>query len=146
LNVISIALPPLRAREGDVSLLLNYYVKKITRKIGKTIQTIDPDVIRTFERYHWPGNIRELANAVEYAVNIMQDEKLNKINLPSYLRNIKPEKQRAAADRIIPLSALEKDAIKKALQFYNGNMTKTSQALGIGRNTLYAKIKKYGLR
>jgi transcriptional regulator of acetoin/glycerol metabolism len=145
LNVISIALPPLRAREGDIDLLANYFVKKISRKIGKNINAINPDVTRTFERYHWPGNIRELANAIEYAVNISPDEHLNKENLPPYLRNIRPEKPRSAAERIMTLSALEKDAIKKALLFYNGNMTKTSKALGIGRNTLYAKMKKYNI-
>jgi sigma-54 dependent transcriptional regulator, acetoin dehydrogenase operon transcriptional activator AcoR len=143
LNVISIALPPLRAREGDIDLLVKYFMRKISRKIGKNINAIDADVLRTFESYHWPGNIRELANAVEYAVNISQDENLTQKNLPTYLRNIGPEKPRSARDRIMPLSALEKDAIKKALRFYDGNMTKASKALGIGRNTLYAKIKKY---
>ena len=146
LNVISIALPPLRAREGDVDLLLKYFVKRIARKIGKNITAIDPDVTRTFERYDWPGNIRELANAVEYAVNISQDENLNTKNLPPYLQKIDRQKPRSAPERIRTLSALEKDAIKKALLFYNGNMTKTSKALGIGRNTLYTKIKKYNIR
>jgi transcriptional regulator of acetoin/glycerol metabolism len=143
LNVISLALPPLRAREGDIDLLATYFVKKISRKMGKHIDAIAPEVIQTFERYHWPGNIRELANAVEYAVNISQDENLNTTNLPPYLRKLKPENKRCAADPIMPLSALEKDAIKKALLFYDGNMTKTSKALGIGRNTLYAKIRKH---
>jgi transcriptional regulator of acetoin/glycerol metabolism len=146
LNVISIALPPLRAREGDIDLLANYFVKKISRKMGRNIDAIDPDVIRTFEGYHWPGNIRELANAVEYAVNISRDETLNKKNLPRYLREIRPEKPRSAADPIMPLSALEKAAIKKALLFYDGNMTKAAKALGIGRNTLYDKIRKYKIR
>jgi len=145
LNVISIALPPLRTREGDIEMLVKYFVKKISCKIGKNINTIDPDAIRTFETYNWPGNIRELANAVEYAVNVSQDENLNKKNLPIYLRECRPEKPRSATDRIMPLSALEKDAIKKALLLYNGNMTKTSKALGIGRNTLYAKMKKYNI-
>jgi transcriptional regulator with PAS, ATPase and Fis domain len=145
LNVISIALPPLRAREGDVELLVKYFVKKISRKIGKNIDAIDPDVIRTFERYQWPGNIRELANAVEYAVNISQDENLINKNLPAYLRELSPGKPRCAADPIMPLSALEKEAIKKALRFFSGNMTKAANALGIGRNTLYAKIKKYDI-
>lgn len=145
LNVISIALPPLRARQGDIDLLVKHLVKKISRKFGKNINAIDPDVIRTFESYHWPGNIRELANAIEYAVNISQDEQLNKKSLPAYLRGTRPEKPCSATDQIMPLSALETNAIKKALLFYNGNMTKTSKALGIGRNTLYAKIKKYNI-
>ena len=125
--------------------MVKYFVKKISRKIGKTINSIDPNVIRNFERYNWPGNIRELANAIEYAVNISQDRKLSKNNIPIYLSKIRPEKQSCATDRIMPLSAIEKDAIKKALLFYNGNITKTSKALGIGRNTLYDKIKKHNI-
>lgn len=77
-----------------------------------------------------------------YAVNITQGKKLTPKNLPTYLKKIRTEKPHSVTDRIMPLSALEKDAIKKALLYYNGNMTKTSKALGIGRNTLYAKIKK----
>lgn len=146
LNVISIALPPLRAREGDIDLLVNYFVKKISRKVGKNINAVDPDVIRMFEKYNWPGNIRELANAVEYAVNISQDETLNTKNLPAYLRNIRSDKPRSATDPIMPLSTLERDAIQKALLYYDGNMTKVAKALGIGRNTLYDKIKKYNIR
>jgi sigma-54 dependent transcriptional regulator, acetoin dehydrogenase operon transcriptional activator AcoR len=145
LNVISIALPPLRAREGDIDLLVNYFVKKISRKVGKNIHAVDPDVIRMFEKYNWPGNIRELANAVEYAVNIAPDEEILVKHLPTYLRKNQFEKPRPGADGIMTLSALEKDAIEKTLLFYSGNITKASKALGIGRNTLYEKIKKYGL-
>ena len=71
LNLISIAHPPLRAREGDIRLLANYYVEKISRKMGKDTSKIDPDVLRRFECYHWPGNVRELANAVEHVVNLL---------------------------------------------------------------------------
>ena len=147
LNVISIALPPLRAREGDISLLANYYVEKISRKMGKETKKIDPDVLRRFESHSWPGNVRELANAVEHAVNISSTEELLVKHLPTYFRKIGFEEPqpRSGADRIMSLSALEKDAIKKAVQFYNGNITKTSKALGIGRNTLYEKMKKYGI-
>jgi transcriptional regulator with PAS, ATPase and Fis domain len=147
LNVISIALPPLRAREGDIGLLANYFVERISRELGKVTNKIDPDVLRRFESYHWPGNVRELANAVEHAVNVSSTEELLVEHLPIFFRKIGFEEPqpRSGEDRIMSLSALEKDAIKKAVRFYNGNITKTSKALGIGRNTLYEKMKKYGI-
>jgi transcriptional regulator with PAS, ATPase and Fis domain len=122
-------------------------VEKISRKIDKEIKKIDPDVLRRFESYHWPGNVRELANAVEHAVNISSTEELLVEHLPIYFRKLGVEEpqQRSGADRIMSLSALEKEAIKKAVQFNNGNITKASKALGIGRNTLYEKMKKYGI-
>lgn len=145
LNVISITLPPLRAREGDIRLLVQYWVENISRKLGLGIKKMTPDVLCKLENYHWPGNVRELVNAVEHAVNISPNERILVKHLPAYLRKNEFEKPRLGADRIMTLSALEKDAIKRSLLFYNGNITKTSKALGIGRNTLYDKMKKYGI-
>jgi transcriptional regulator of acetoin/glycerol metabolism len=89
--------------------------------------------------------VRELVNAVEYAVNISPDEEILIRHLPAYLRKNKFEKPQPGADGIMTLKALEKDAIKKTLLFYNGNITKTTKALGIGSNTLYDKMKKYSI-
>ena len=74
LNVINIALPSLKAREGDVRLLMEYWVDKISRRMGKEIKRIAPDVLGRFEDYHWPGNVRELVNAVEHTVNYTTGE------------------------------------------------------------------------
>jgi transcriptional regulator with PAS, ATPase and Fis domain len=143
LNVISIALPPLRARQGDIHILTDYFVDKMSRKVGKEIKEIDPDVLNRFENYFWPGNVRELVNAVEHAVNVSRGERLLVKHLPASLRKKEFERPHPGADRIMTLKSLEKDAIKEALLFYNGNITKASKALGIGRNTLYEKIKKH---
>jgi len=145
LNVISITLPPLRAREGDIRLLVQYWAENISRKLDLDIKRMAPDLLSRLENYHWPGNVRELVNAVEHAVNISPNEEILVKHLPAYLRKKHFEKPRPGAGRIMTLSVLEKDAIKKALLFYNGNITKASKALGIGRNTLYDKMKKYGL-
>ncbi len=145
LNVINIALPSLKAREGDVRLLLAYWVDKLSRRMGKKITKIAPEVLNRFEDYHWPGNIRELVNAVEHAVNYATDETLAVKHLPAYLKKKKFEKPCTGADSIMTLSALEKNAIEKTLLFYNGNITKASKVLGIGRNTLYDKMRKYGI-
>ncbi len=145
LNVIGITLPSLKARDGDIGLLAHYWVDKISRKVGLDIKKMAPDVLSRLENYHWPGNVRELVNAIEHAVNISPNDEILTKHLPAYLRKKHFEKPRPVADRIMTLSALEKDAINNAVRFYNGNITKTSKALGIGRNTLYEKMKKYGI-
>ncbi|WP_373498262.1 sigma-54-dependent Fis family transcriptional regulator [Desulfococcus sp.] len=145
LNVISLALPPLRAREGDVRLLAQYWVEKISQKMGLDQKKVTPDVLGRFEKYHWPGNIRELVNAIEHAVNMSGGEDISVRHLPRGLRSIDAETPRPGADDIMTLSVMEKAAVKKALLFYDGNITRASKALGIGRNTFYEKMKKYGI-
>ena len=86
LNVITIILPPLRERKGDITLLTNYFVDKISRKVGKHVESIEPEVFATLEAYHWPGNVRELANALEYAINLLQGGELQLAHLPPYLK------------------------------------------------------------
>ena len=146
LNVISITLPSLKIREGDIHLLTQYWVDKISRKVGREIKQITPDALSRLENYPWPGNVRELVNAVEHAVNFTTGETLAVKHLPAYLRKEQLKSPRPSEDKIMTLSALEKDAIEKTLLFYGGNITKASKALGIGRNTLYDKMKKYGVK
>lgn len=108
LNVIAIALPPLRAREGDICLLANYFMEKISRKIGKKTEKFDLDVLRRLETYHWPGNIRELVNAIEHAVNVSPNEEILIKHLPAYLRKSEfpSKKTRPGEDSIVSLAAL----------------------------------------
>ena len=146
LNVIAIALPPLRAREEDIRLLAEYYIDKISRKVGKCIESIDPDIWHRFDNYRWPGNVRELVNAVEHAVNFSPDKEILVEHLPPYLKEGNIKETRTEDHSIMSLAEVEKEAIVKALRFYDGNITRSSKALGIRRNTLYDKIKKYNLK
>ncbi|NOX32716.1 MAG: sigma-54-dependent Fis family transcriptional regulator [Deltaproteobacteria bacterium] len=145
LNVISITLPSLKVRQGDIELLTRYWVDRISRKMGKKIKQIEPEALIRLENYHWPGNVRELVNALESAVNFMTDDTLAVKNLPACFRKKQFEKPQFGEDRIPTLRSLEKDNIKKALLFYKGNITRSAKVLGIGRNTLYEKMKKYGI-
>jgi transcriptional regulator of acetoin/glycerol metabolism len=145
LNVISITLPSLKVMQGDIKLLTRYWVDKISRKMGRKIKQIEPDVLNRLENFHWPGNVRELVNALEHAINFMTGDTLAIKYLPAYLRKKHFEKPQFGEDKILTLRSLEKNNIKKALLFYNSNITRTAKALGIGRNTLYDKIKKHGI-
>lgn len=145
LNVVTIILPPLRERKDDIALLTDYYVDKISRKVGKHVESIDPQVFAALEAYHWPGNVRELANALEYAINLLQSGKLQLAHLPPYLK--KQQVGAVAEDtEIAPLELVERRAIENALVHFRGNISKVAAALGIGRNTLYDKIKKHRIR
>jgi sigma-54 dependent transcriptional regulator, acetoin dehydrogenase operon transcriptional activator AcoR len=146
LNVIAIIIPPLRERKEDIALLTDHFVEKISRKVGKTVGSVEPAIFTTLEAYHWPGNVRELTNAIEYAINLLQGEELKLAHLPPHLKKKQVVRTMAADAEIIPLASVEKKAIENALVYFGGNITKVANALGIGRNTLYDRMRKYGIR
>ena len=146
MNVITIILPPLRERKGDISLLTNYFVDKISRKVGKHVESIEPEVFAALDAYHWPGNVRELANVLEYAINLLQRGELQLAHLPTYLKQKQTPDKMAEDAEIIPLALVEKKTIEDALLHFGGNISKVAAAFGIGRNTLYDKMKKHGIR
>jgi transcriptional regulator of acetoin/glycerol metabolism len=114
--------------------------------VGKNVEGVEPAVYTTLEAYHWPGNVRELANAIEYAINLLQGEELKLTHLPPHLKKKQAVRTIVDDGEIKPLALVEKTAIENALVHFGGNITKVSNALGIGRNTLYDKMKKYGIR
>ncbi|MGC8490991.1 MAG: sigma-54-dependent Fis family transcriptional regulator [Syntrophobacteraceae bacterium] len=146
LNVVTIILPPLRERKGDIPLLTNYFVEMISGKVGKRVDSIDPSVFAAFEAHQWPGNVRELTNAIEYALNLLQQRELQLAHLPPYLKKKQTVLKAADNTSILSLALVEKKAIENALSSLGGNISKVAAALGIGRNTLYDKMRKHGIR
>lgn len=142
LNVITLHVPSLRERENDVYFYVEYFLKRMSLELGKEVITVDPLVMDIFNQYQWPGNIRELENVLEYAVNMTEGNILTKEFLPPYL--LKKENKHFSTDNIVlSLEELECQEIKKAIKLFAGNMSRAAKALGIARNTLYEKIKKY---
>lgn len=142
LNVFTVNIPPLREREGDRRSLTQHFVQKLSLKLGKEISRIQPEVYEQVEVYHWPGNVRELENVLEQAINLVEGDTLFTEHLPAH---INPGPVCAKMERgIISLAALERRAIEDALEKFAGNVSRAAQALGIGRNTLYEKMRKYG--
>lgn len=146
LNVISIAVPPLRARGGDVGLLARHWVENLCRKLNRAPKTLSPAALDRIETHKWPGNVRELVNAIEHAVNMSAGQDILVEHLPADLQRDAAKNRQAQAAGVMPLKELEKDAIKRALVYFGGNITQASKSLGIGRNTLYDKMNKYGIR
>lgn len=146
LNVVPFRLPPLRERPEDVIPIANYHLSRISNKFGKDINKIHPNAKQALAAYSWPGNIREVRNAIEQAVNMTQSDTILIEHLPEYIQNQEKKFTQTENHKLFRLSALEKETIGRALLHYNGNITNASKALGIGRNTLYDKMKKYGIK
>ena len=141
LNVVQIKLPPLRDRKADIPLLVTAFLEKFS-DASRPIRTISEDAMRRIMAYDWPGNIRELENAIERAVALGSGPILHVGDLPSNLQYSSPEKL-SDADELVPLDALERRAIFRALRETSGDKLAAARLLGIGKTTLYRKLKQY---
>ncbi|MFD3155671.1 sigma 54-interacting transcriptional regulator [Haloimpatiens sp. FM7330] len=147
LNVISINLPPLRNRKEDINLLSEHFMKKISKKLNKKIKGMDAACLKYLEQYKWPGNIRELENIIERAINMCEDYVITTKDLPFYITNINKEKNHLINlknDEILPLEKYEKEIISLAMKKY-GSYNKAGKALGVTHRTVALKCKKYGI-
>ncbi|MDX1302128.1 sigma 54-interacting transcriptional regulator [Photobacterium sp.] len=148
LNVIPIHLPPLKDRQGDVDILVHYFLDIHTRKIGVGYPGITPSVMTRLNSYNWPGNVRELSNLIEYLVNVVPAGDMIDVDLlPPYFERTPCEKrseQHTMDDSIMSLEEMEKIRIEEAINRL-GNRKLVAEELGIGIATLYRKIKKFEL-
>jgi DNA-binding NtrC family response regulator len=141
LNVIHIAVPPLRDRLEDIPALVEYYLKKLAAEKGRTAVALSDEAMRFLKRCEWPGNVRELINALEYAVVTCEAKTIGLKDLPY------GGTSSAGSGALIggSLARLEQNEILNALDQFHGNRTKAAQYLGINRKTLREKIQRYGL-
>jgi transcriptional regulator with PAS, ATPase and Fis domain len=142
LNVLLITIPPLRDRQGDIILLSEFFLNKLCPQSGVPCKSFSPAAQALLLDYPWPGNIRELENVVERAVNVCPDELIGPVHLPAHM-----QRTRKAARAAIPnLRDVEKEFMQKVLDDCKGNISLAAKTLGIGRTTLYQKIKHYALK
>jgi len=154
LNVVNLKLPPLRSRKEDIPLLAAHFLERLSRERGQKY-TLDDEVLRTMMRYDWPGNVRELENSVEHACTMGTGPVLSLGDLPTQLQNQAMEARRAAAvvpgteaedrNKVTSLAETEKKAILNAIRILHGDKLKAAKLLGIGKTTLYRKLKEYGI-
>jgi Nif-specific regulatory protein len=151
IKVVEVHMPPLRDRGGDdIELLASHFLAHYARKHGKAIDSIDPSAMHTLRNYSWPGNIRELEHCIESAVVFCDGPTL----LPPHL-SLRPDPHAIAEwdeamkqDSVpsgLTLEELEKRYILRTLAECAGNRTRAASVLGIGRNTLLRKLKRYGI-
>jgi two-component system response regulator HydG len=149
LNVITISLPPLRERQGDITLLIDSFTREFSELYHKPISGISADARKVLFRYHWPGNVRELRNCIEHMVVATTDSMLDRNDLPDYVLDQSGEllqEPTLAALAGQPLAEVEKLHLAGTLKLVDGNREKAADLLGIGERTLYRKIEKYKLR
>jgi two-component system response regulator HydG len=141
LNVVQVKLPPLRDRKSDIPLMVTAFLEKFSEPQGP-VRTISEEAMRSLIAYDWPGNVRELENAIERAVALGSGPILHVADLPSNLQY--PTSERAPErDEILPLEELERRAILRTLRETSGDKLAAARMLGIGKTTLYRKLKQY---
>lgn len=146
LNVIHLHIPPLRERKEDIPLLADYFVKQLNEKLGLKIHSIDDKAMALLMRYNWPGNIRELSNVIETAMNFCRSNTLTSEALPSYILHYQPTVSgRSECTLKTGLLATEYRQLRDALRASRGNRQKAAKLLGISRTTLYRLMKKHQL-
>ncbi|TCS72371.1 DNA-binding NtrC family response regulator [Sulfuritortus calidifontis] len=145
LNVVNLALPPLRDRADDVPLLAYYFLKKHAQAMAKTVNDIEPDAMRLLVRYDYPGNVRELANIIERGVALADTPTLGVAQLPEAMRELTVRVLITPGGSMPTLEANEADYIRRVLEHTRGNRSQAAEILGIDRVSLWRKIKRYGL-
>ena len=143
LNVVQIKLPPLRERKTDIPLLVATFLEKYSDPDEAT-RSISDDAMQRLIAYDWPGNVRELENAIARSVAIGTGPLIHVAELPTNL-HYPPVEQLPQKDEIIPLEEMERRAIVRTLRETNGDKVAASRILGIGKTTLYRKLKQYNV-
>ncbi|MDI9480945.1 MAG: sigma-54 interaction domain-containing protein [Syntrophomonadaceae bacterium] len=147
LNVVTIMLPPLRDRTDDIEPLVNHLIPKLNEKINTSIEGIDDDALQLLINYDWPGNIRELENLLERAINLAHLDQTSCLlppHFPTLLRrNLPPDKQPNTLNAAV--ESLEYQMIMSTLRSNNYNKTVTAKQLDIHPSVLYRKLKKYNI-
>lgn len=142
--VFPIMIPPLRERREDIYMLVDYLLPKICEKVGVANKRITAESMNRLTKYHWHGNVRELENVLERAIILSENSTI----LSEHIEINNPQRETLSVE-ITPMKKeienCEKDAIKRSLEYYNGDKKKAMEALQIGRTSFYEKIKRYDL-
>ena len=144
LNVLSLRIPALRERRQDIPLLAAHFLDKLSHSLGQE-RTLSDEALKIMLAYDWPGNVRELENCLERACAFSSGPTLQVTDLPTSIHSV-PGTLPAGADtaaKIVPMAELEKRTILNAITHLNGDKLQAARLLGIGKTTLYRKLKEY---
>jgi two-component system response regulator HydG len=154
LNVVNVKVPSLRERRADIALLAAHFLERRRRETGVSF-TLSDDVLRVLGSYDWPGNVRELENTIERACALSSGPVLHLGDMPTQLQEYRMQWQAAAETAseetvkmdasILTIAEMEKQAILNTLRQLNGDKLTAARLLGIGKTTLYRKLKEYGI-
>jgi two-component system response regulator HydG len=144
LNVLTLRIPPLRERRQDIPPLVAHFLERIGRDAGAE-KTISDESLKALLHYDWPGNVRELENSLERACALGTASQIQIRDLPTQIHSAPIDLMAASqpANGIVPMAELEKQTILNALTQVNGDKMLAARLLGIGKTTLYRKLKEY---
>ncbi len=148
LNVIPFHMPPLRDRVDDIGLFIEHYIAEFAIRSAKEAPVITDDALVYLLKYSWPGNVRELRNLIERLVIMVPSTEITPVDLPAYIKgteSLEKSSPYATAQLKEARNDFERDFIIMKLKEFNGNISKTAQAIGIERSHLYRKIRSYGI-
>ena len=152
LNIYTITVPPLAERTDDIPLLVEHFIRKYNKQIGLSIDSISESVMTLLKNYRWPGNVRDLENALQSAMISSDNNTIQIEDLPLRLRSVPDSTQEMDIEAvgfenyIKKMNAqIEKDLLISYLNKYNNNRTATAKVLKISRKTLFNKIKMYDI-
>jgi len=144
LNVLSLRIPPLRERRQDIPLLATNFLERLSQSSGRTLELTD-DPMKALLAYDWPGNVRELENCLERCCAMSSGTIISMPDLPSAITGVAPRLAAVTPEnRILPMIELERQTILGTIAQLNGDKLMAAKLLGIGKTTLYRKLKEYG--
>jgi transcriptional regulator with PAS, ATPase and Fis domain len=144
LQVMPVLLPPLRERRGDVPRLANYFIDKYNQEFRKRVRGLSPSAAAALDQYQWPGNIRELRNAIERAMLLADAEYLGPEHFTTLTRTVAATQFKLPAEGL-NLDEVERQLLMQALERAGGNQTQAGQLLGINRDQVRYRVEKFGL-
>lgn len=145
INTVELQLPPLRDRRGDIPILAQHFLKIYSEKYQRQGKKLSDEAIEKLAAYNWPGNIRELQHTLERAVIMAERGEIKAADLSISIEKPEENTPQQPMMQDFNLEEVEKVAIQHAIKKHNGNLSKASKELGLGRTTLYRKMNKYGL-
>ena len=143
ISAISVHLPPLRERREDIMPLANSFMKRFVAQANRPISGFSPEAAERLTGFDWPGNVRQLQNEIQRAVLLCESTEIDSTDLS--ITTVKPESDQTQDTNFTLLEGVERNAIVQMLKETGGNKLETAKRLGIGRQTLYNKIKAYGI-
>jgi DNA-binding NtrC family response regulator len=144
-NTVTVSLPPLRERTGDIPLLARTFLERYRSRHGREVDSIDPEAYRRLLGYGWPGNVRELEHAIERGVLVARGREIRVADLPESVQVLAGGEDGAAPAQPGSLEEIERTSILRALESSGWNKQAAAQALGLRRPTLYSKMRRHGI-
>lgn len=151
LNVVSVQLPPLRERDGDIPLLVHHQLERASKRHNRSMRNVQPQAMERLEAYTWPGNVRELENLMEQIVVTNREDTLTLDMLPRQVREARPTGFRSLPEltsisgAVPTMEEMERNLIAEALRLCGGKVYEAARRLQISEATIYRKIKKFSL-